>query len=478
MATAKAIRFRHLESQLNANEKVRFVSRLVNQPNNVIARALFMYFMQSENGESENVNANNILSKIITKRETKASIDSQSNPKLDGLPKQLIGATASFLKQQDYFNLSKTNRSVYLGCNTPNLLQELNLLDIEDYSSINLALYPSVKTMRLKLSKFKDFTFPQSGSSVMNQLESLSVYGEQAETNINELVAQNQFNFSNVSKLELNDFGNLGLNNAVDIDTLYHILSHFNDLHCLTFSRGILNGPLDGQKLKELHPNLNSVELLCRPQESVASVLQTFANQLQRVTIHAALFDELEDLDLSKLNFGKLRSLDIVTPTATCWGGILKTASSLASIHIYRTASYALLLAADAEKMMTKTVTSCKLLDYIECMDEENIILSMMEGIAKGLFQTKMIKRKEMKISIVFREQCKDFKDFVYKVGNVVQWLQNSETQHFVLHLNMLFSGDGLGQLVDELQLISSNTLVKRYDYLIVITNNNRAING
>ncbi len=73
------------------------------------------------------------------------------NIKLDSIPKSLIGVIASFLNQKNYINFSKCNRYIYLGCNTPNLMQELNLYEIN--ASVNLCLYPSIKHFKLNFNK-------------------------------------------------------------------------------------------------------------------------------------------------------------------------------------------------------------------------------------------------------------------------------------------------------------------------------------
>eukprot|EP01084_Bolivina_argentea_P049575 91168_1 len=152
MSLCKAIKYRHLASQLTVTETRQFLNEL-NDPNDIINKALFQFCIHSSNDEHAN-SINNILTKIITSRKKKPKPTTTQNIKLDQFPKQLIGVISSFLNQYEYINFSKSNRFIFLGCNTPNLLQKLNINEIKNYSSINLKLFPSIKTFKLNLNTF------------------------------------------------------------------------------------------------------------------------------------------------------------------------------------------------------------------------------------------------------------------------------------------------------------------------------------
>eukprot|EP01084_Bolivina_argentea_P300220 517604_1 len=135
MALTEAIRFRWLESQLSTNECHQFVNKLLHQNRDIIAQALFKQILKDTN-EHNGIEINNIISKVIQSRQNKPKPIATQNIKLDQLPKRLIGVIASFCNQNDYFDFSFTNRFVYLGCNSPNLLQELDLNEINNYSTV------------------------------------------------------------------------------------------------------------------------------------------------------------------------------------------------------------------------------------------------------------------------------------------------------------------------------------------------------
>eukprot|EP01084_Bolivina_argentea_P081343 147303_1 len=128
MTLCKAIQFRHLLSQLTTIETKQFINQLTHDSsNNIINNALFQFCKKSSNNEQTDT-INNLLTKIIRSRKKKPKTITTQNIKLHTLPKQLIGVISSFLNQYDYINFSKSNRFIFIGCNTPNLLQELNLL--------------------------------------------------------------------------------------------------------------------------------------------------------------------------------------------------------------------------------------------------------------------------------------------------------------------------------------------------------------
>ena len=154
MSVSQAIRFRHLINQLSIQEKQTLILQLLNKPNDIITKSLFYCCIHSDN-HNDATNVNDMISKIIRKRD-KVPIDPPQF-KLDMIPKALIGHIASFSNQSDYANLSIANRSVFLGCNSPNMLQKLQLHQEHQCSNIKLDLYPSIKYFEFSLQQFDEF---------------------------------------------------------------------------------------------------------------------------------------------------------------------------------------------------------------------------------------------------------------------------------------------------------------------------------
>eukprot|EP01083_Nonionella_stella_P164401 543923_1 len=152
MSLIKAINFRHLSSQLTLQERLQFLSQLIHSHTDIIFTSLFQHLSQPKQVNQVN-EFNNRLSNIIQSRKEKPKPLCTRNIKLDQFPRAIIGYVASFLKQRSYIRFSKSNRSIYLGCNSPNTLQRLSLFTLKAYSSIKLSSFPSVRMLRVDASK-------------------------------------------------------------------------------------------------------------------------------------------------------------------------------------------------------------------------------------------------------------------------------------------------------------------------------------
>eukprot|EP01083_Nonionella_stella_P084711 234573_1 len=140
----QAIRFRHLITQLTSGECTQFLSTLAHSHSNVILSALLQYVLRP-NQIDEVPHFNELVSNIIRSREGKPKQLAPTDIKLHEFPRPVIGYVGSFLDQHDYIDFSMSNRSIYLGCNSPNVLQELSLRKVKDYSDVCFASFPSVK---------------------------------------------------------------------------------------------------------------------------------------------------------------------------------------------------------------------------------------------------------------------------------------------------------------------------------------------
>eukprot|EP01084_Bolivina_argentea_P130647 230625_1 len=130
MSLKTAINFRFLINQLTQTETHQFINELLDP--NIIITALFNHILEESTHKQFNGDhINDIISNIILsrKKKPKPTIPIQTI-QLNQLPKRLIGVISSFITQKDYIHFSQNNRWIYLGCNTPNLLQELNLIKI------------------------------------------------------------------------------------------------------------------------------------------------------------------------------------------------------------------------------------------------------------------------------------------------------------------------------------------------------------
>ena len=124
MALAEAVRFRSLSDQLSKAEKCEMITKLINEDIDMIFNALSSHFINPTNNTQHIAeNMSERISNIIRNRKKKPKLVIKKQ--LDYLSKPLIGHIASYLDQYSYARWSECNRSIYLGCNAPNKLQEI-----------------------------------------------------------------------------------------------------------------------------------------------------------------------------------------------------------------------------------------------------------------------------------------------------------------------------------------------------------------
>ena len=125
MSVVAGVRFGHLMSQLTEQETTSFISQL--NPN-LIAKALFYFVVNQSTTTTSGYDVTQMVSDIIESRKpAKKETNDTKCKSLDQLPQRLIGNVACYLQEESYKELSRTNRAIYIGCNTPNLLQDLEI---------------------------------------------------------------------------------------------------------------------------------------------------------------------------------------------------------------------------------------------------------------------------------------------------------------------------------------------------------------
>ena len=109
----KVINLRQLLKSLNDQEIIGFLSDVITEKGKeAILQPLFKQFINNQNIGTLDASIFS-ANKIIRSRD-KSNTDTINQNNLDALPSILIGEVASYLKQNDYASLSKTNRSIYV----------------------------------------------------------------------------------------------------------------------------------------------------------------------------------------------------------------------------------------------------------------------------------------------------------------------------------------------------------------------------
>ena len=185
MSVVAGVRFRHLISQLTEQETKSFILQL--DPN-LITKALFYYVIhQSTTAAPDGKQTDDVtlmVSDVIQSRKpltTEKDIEDTKCKSLDTLPQRVIGKVASYLQEGSYKVLSYTNRAIYIGCNTPNLLQDLTV-DAENQAVTDkitkMPRYPFAKHVHVTVQDLsaKRADIIQRTFCQMQRVRSLSIW--------------------------------------------------------------------------------------------------------------------------------------------------------------------------------------------------------------------------------------------------------------------------------------------------------------
>ena len=183
MNLVPVVEFKTLAAQLTDMETKSFLSHLVASDPQLIVRSLsslFIHQLATSNNESPNAQYNRTISNIIQSRDNQQAIESDA--KLDKLPMRLIGVCASFLDQKSFTDLAKCNSSLYLGCNKPNALREINAsVDVQPgQQSLDFSSFVSAQKLTLKRNAqfigIERMNLIASQMAKMSRLQILDVY--------------------------------------------------------------------------------------------------------------------------------------------------------------------------------------------------------------------------------------------------------------------------------------------------------------
>eukprot|EP01084_Bolivina_argentea_P127162 224950_1 len=481
MQLNKAIKFRYLSAQLTVTEHRHFIHKLLDYNTNIINSALFYQILnQSINNSTQSDHINTLVSNIILSRKKKSKPHTTQTIKLDLIPKSLIGVTASFLEQSDYINFSKSNRIIFIGCNSPNLLQQLDLRKIRNYNSINLSSFPSTKKLSFHLKKFDQFPHAYTLPAI-NELKCIDINeNKKGHSNIDIFINQNLINTSTITQLKCSWFGKsdklFNRHKFIELLTKFPSLQH---LHLFFVFVGI-----DCNQLKQTLPYLKALTVNGGAETRNKQLILALGSQLQSL----AFFSNRggRDYELKNICFGKLKELKLSRPSVKSIDDILKTAVNLRTISVKTTVrGISLMTGDDAKNVFSKLINSCKLLEYIEFIDEGELIESVLDGIYNGLFETKNMKRKQMKMEIVIKE-CnsveqdisKLFGLLVLNVVKIINCLKLSNVCDFMIIVVIDRKIEKKTVMNNLKAIVSSDIELKQQGKAIIITNKCCKING
>eukprot|EP01083_Nonionella_stella_P259106 885006_1 len=441
---SEVIRFRASVHKLTDTEFHQFILTLVQKcGRDILITSLFTMFTSGCDRSSQSLETTlNIIKQIIESRKTKPKPASSSDITMQSLPSALIGNLASYLNFTDYCAFSQANRTVYLGCNTPNTLYRLDLSTINDYSEINLAKYSHLRDLSLNLNAFDSFVLPTNGRTVCNRLQAVRLdAGKRTDVNnvnIAHFISQNTINTNNVTHLRCEEFGNDEEQNHFPFDAFTDLLSQFSNIQDLDLVGVVLQ---DLPSVRRYHAQSDLLQLMphlqrftwitSRPHAFLGEILTTFHSKLKALKVLDLFVEPLP----THITFSSLEELFIVIDRSlSTVNQILNTTKNLRKVlFIIYNINYSVI-----NTCIQQLLTTQPLLEYIGIFCDYGMFDDICNAIESGLNN---MEHKNKNIRMVLFIQTEEdeviditkFKNILFMIAKIVHQLRLLDPQNFML---------------------------------------------
>ena len=389
-----------------------------------------------------------LVSDILQKRSVSTANHSQM--KFNDIPSPLVGEIASYLHQKTYAGFSRTSRKVFVSCNSPNTLRNMDLTKVTDYTAIRLEQFPHLNHLVFNLKRISQFNDKNGQRFHGNkQLRSLLIYGDgSTSSDMNVLASDSSPCFASVRCLAFREF--IG-GAAMNFDIFVKMLAKFRYLtHLLALQIAIVPiATLSADKLRTVCPDIVDLNSFSTASRLTEIMVAAWGSRLHTLSVDSALPD-ISNNDMSGLKRLFVASLHIRDIEA-----ILDSTDNLREIAFIpnmNTPPYPNLNDQDVMDIIKRCIVEYRSLEffYISTRCHFEAICS---GIHRGLFVTK--KRKRQKIMIKLNVDVREISnadDFVCSVSKIIQVLEISEVKEWMLTIVPNHSFTGLQQF-DEMRM-------------------------
>ena len=351
----------------------------------------------------------------------------------------MIGEISSYLPQKDYLSLSKTNKSLYIGCNDPNTLQHLDLKKVDNYSAITLELYPKLKHLEVRIQKFDQLLLPKN-KHILPELSQITFDGNwETDADLSSVRSQQAISFDSIKTLTLKCFGKSPgetLTNRFSAETFVQLIAIFPNVNHFDTMCSALTPFTNDQQIqyRSFCSKLNEV-----------STFYTSNNIRTGLMSNPALIRKLKFVDLglfrnitTEQSFSNLEELSILSPTSHILKTILKTAHSVTTIELH-----AIPTMKQIKEVMTKlfkipSMTNL-LVTHVQSTSQTSYenVGNICDGIIEGLDALKDEKYQRERLKIVVAFKGKDItgssKRFVKKISEIVGLMREYIQSHFMI---------------------------------------------
>lgn len=426
----QAVRFGNLAEQLTDAEFIQLLVETVKKCGKIfMSRALIaksLTIQQSDEGDVGTVSQMiSLIKSLIQKREHSSNTTSLHSAKISFLVAPLIGSIASYLHQKEHARFGLVSRRIYICCNTPNTLRDLNAIRINryaDHSTIDVRRHSQVRILRFPLRKFKLLRFPSSGRVCRHLIKlELDNRSHHRLYNLDEFMGLQSINFLQITHLTLRNFSSPKTSDFIKL------LSLFPNLNSLSLNRVHLQPFMTEElvELKGLLPNLEVFVVRFTEKIPTIQIANTFANELR--AIHFAKY--LDDC----VYFKSLEEI-CTNGSSGCVSALnrmMQNGSSLKRVFVDG-------IVASRTPLLSDLISKQQTLEQLIIGAAMDQLESVCTAIEKGIFGI-ADERYQLQIKlwiggdISITEGDYDVENVINQISRVMEALESSvEIQHFV----------------------------------------------
>ena len=366
-----------------------------------------------------------ITADIIRGRQTKSN--PLTKPNINNMPSCLVGTIASFLTQRSYIKFSRTNRKVYVDCNSPNMLQRLRLIQCSDYSTVPLERFPQIKCLKFNLKEISEFKVVNGQRfGFCNQLENMIIHGKDSSiTDINLLINDSSRCFSSVRSLTLAWFRG---SSKLDPAAVIQILSKFNKLAHFKMYVAETRAPLGSHPLSLLCPEIK--EFMSFGSDSITPALAAWKGRIDTLTIGYPARN-IPNYDISAVK--RLCFVSLKIPEIDSLLNLWKSLREISWIPNVNTPPYPSLNGQQVENVAKRCIVDQVSLEYLY-VSTRGHFGAICSGIHDGLYLTKKRNRKQFEIALdVDVREISNAEEFVCSISKIIHVIGISNIEQWMI---------------------------------------------
>ena len=432
------LNFKQISAHLNEAELDAFMSKMWRTVGREETLQLLCapFINQSNSNLDALTSMTHIASDIIQCRDSK--VPPCATLKIVDIPSSLIGEIASYLLQESYCAFSRASRKLYVDCNSPNRLQEMDLTEVDNinYTDVAMERFPQIKRLQFNLRQMHEFkAINRQRFGACNQLQELILDGQQCDiSDVNKLINDSSPCLTLIRSLAFQGFRR---DTGIPLDRLVAVLNKFRNVTRLMFINIGLGGTLDPLQLSAVCPKITELNISGASSSLMGPILRAWSS---RPKINTLSIDRNCDLsDLLNWNLSALKRICLWGMPTERIDTILNANKSLRHIALILNVFDPPQPALDDEAVLDVTkrcIVEQKSLEFLYVSTRSHFE-TICTGIHRGLSTTKTLRRNQMQITLnVDVREITNKEEFVCSIAKIIHVLGISDIEEWIIRVD------------------------------------------